>query len=76
MQNRLLTAGYIIFKRQHSTNIALIYFVDKMAKAIDEKKIVLGVFLDFSKAFDTINHNILFSKLNHDDIRGVALDWI
>ena len=55
---------------------ALIYLVDKIAKAIDEKEIVLGVFSDFSKAFDTINHKILFSKLNHYGIRGVALDWI
>ena len=52
------------------------YLVDKISKAIDEKEIVLGVFLDFSKAFDTINHKILFSKLNHYGIRGVALDWI
>ena len=48
----------------------------KIAKAIDEKEIVLDVFLDFSKAFDTINHKIVFSKLNRYGIRGVPLDWI
>ena len=34
------------------------------------------MFLDFSKAFDTINHKTVFSKLNYYGIRGVALDWI
>ena len=72
-QHKLLNKFQFGFR---STNLALIYLVDKIAKAIDEKEIVLGVFLDFSKAFDTINHTILFSKLNHYGIRGVTLGWI
>ena len=45
-------------------------------KSIDEGCVTLGVFLDFQKAFDTINHNILFKKLSHYGIRGHALKWL
>ena len=75
-QHKLSNKFQFGFRSQHSTNIALIYLVDKIAKAIDKKKIGGGLFFDFSKAFDTINHKIVFSKLNHYGIRGVALDWI
>ena len=64
------------FRSNHSTNLALIHLTNKIATATDQHEIAAGVFLDLSKAFDTLNHDILFSKLEHCGIRGVALHWI
>ena len=45
------------------TNRALIGVLDKITAALDNGDIVLGVFLDFSKAFNTVGHRILLNKL-------------
>ena len=43
---------------------------------IDQKKIAVGTFIDLSKAFDTVNHSILFDKLKYYGICGLALEWV
>ena len=47
----------------------------KISKALENGEYVIGLFIDFSKAFDTINYDILYCKLNHYGIRGCMLDW-
>ena len=44
-------------------------------KAIEKHKKTCAIFLDFAKAFDTANHDILLRKLEHYGIRGESLEW-
>ena len=72
----LLYVNQFGFRRNHSTTMALIQLVNFIASAMDNREITAGVFLDLSKAFDTIDHQILLRKLEHYAIRGHSLDWI
>ena len=63
------------FREKHSTVHALLSFVEKTAYSIDKSMHMIGIFLDFSKAFDTINHEILLYKLSRYGVRGKALEW-
>ena len=61
------------FRQGHSTSHALVEIVDKIKFAMDNNEMTCGIFLDLSKAFDTVNHEILLNKLDHYGIRGPTL---
>ena len=47
------------FRKKRSTHMALLSLIDRLTHAIEDGEYVIGVFLDFSKAFDTVDHAIL-----------------
>ena len=55
--------------------MAFMFFIVKLIRALDDGKFVVGILFDFSKAFDTVDNDILLNQLSHFDIRGVALLW-
>ena len=63
------------FLKKRSTNDAVLEFTEFCYSALNEKKLTTTVLLDFSKAFDTIDHNILIKKLGCYGIRGNSNEW-
>lgn len=63
------------FREKHTTTHAILHFINKVSYAMDNHMHTLGIFLDYSKAFDTVDHKILLCKLSHYGVRGAALDW-
>ena len=71
-KHSLLNEYQFGFRQKRSTNRALIVLLDQITAALDKGDIVLAVFLDFSKAFDTVDHQILLNKMYKYGIRGIA----
>ena len=63
------------FRKFHSTSHSLVEITEEIKESIDNGKYGCGIFIDLKKAFDTVNHKILLSKLEHYGIRGSLLKW-
>ena len=74
-EHNILSMNQFGFRKNYSTFLALMDLVDNISKNIDEGNYSIGIFLDLSKAFDTIDHTILLDQLFRYGIRGVTLNW-
>ena len=63
------------FRPKHSTAHALTNITEEIRDSLDKNKYSCAVFVDFQKAFDTVNHSILLAKLEHYGIRGTINKW-
>ena len=71
--NNILTDSEYGFRKNHSTQSAALELIDRLMISMDKGKTPLAIFLDFSKAFDTLDLEILLYKLKYYGIKGKAL---
>ena len=75
-KNHLICKNQFGFRPKHSTQHAVISLVNNITNSLDSSDIVIGVFLDLKKAFDTVDHTILLKKLYAYGIRSNAHKWL
>ena len=63
------------FRQHYSTSYVLLNLTEAIMKALDDVNFTCGIFVDLQKAFDTVDHSILLSKLYYYGIRGLANKW-
>ena len=73
-KNELLFQHHFDFQKGKSREHAIFDFFSDIIKGIENREKTACIFLDFAKAFDTVNHEILLRKLHHYGVRGIALE--
>ena len=71
-ENKLFNQNQYGFRTGHSTEHAALELVDKITSQMDNNETPINIFLDLSKAFDTIDHNILLDKLKYYGLDDTA----
>ena len=64
------------FRKHHSCESQLLLTVNDLTKSLNEGSQIDSILLDFSKAFDKVDHSKLCSKFDHYEVRGKSLSWI
>ena len=62
------------FRQQYSTSHVIIDITENIRKTLDDRNISCGIFVDWQKAFNTVDHQILPAKLDHYGVCGVSIN--
>lgn len=74
--NAILYKHQYGFRKNHSTYMALLHLIDKVISALEKNEFICSIFIDFSKAFDTVNHDILLAKLYKYGFQDATHKWL
>ena len=74
-ENNLFYKSQYGFRDEHSTELASIELIDRVMNDFENKHTPLAIYMDLSKAFDTLDHQILTHKLEYYGIKGIELNW-
>ena len=74
--NNLLFDKQFGFQLNNSTEHAILQLVNDISSSSERREYTLGIFIDLSKAFDNVDHEILISKLDKYGIKGKTLKWL
>ena len=72
-RNNILFNKQFVFRADHSTEHALLELIDQISDSLNNKSYFLRIFINLSKAFDSVDHKILLKKLQHYGIKGKNL---
>jgi len=74
-KNGVITETQYGFRKEKCLEIAVQAFIKKIREALDNRKYSVGIFIDLTKAYDTLNHKVLIEKLSSYGIRGITNMW-
>ena len=64
------------FRAKHNTSQPLLHFTEKIFKSLNENKFHITIFIDLKEAFETVNFDILLSKMQHCGVKNIELLWL